>query len=788
MGRTKDAKKRRRKLESELERKCAEAILHLEQTRADAQARADQLRTELDSLESRAADELDRAVAKIDLSIAPVETRREQTFIALEALRTETVEQTARDRAAIETARVEAITATRDLTDLLRSQATRLERAVEFEISRLEEQFTVAGERAAARVDAAADERIRALDELHLAAAARVDARAHELEHHLASLEERFAAADATATTPNPPPAPLASTEVDVPDVELELGAFALPPAPAPTSEPVPTSEKETGPVSPIAPESPGIYWEATTTAEPLAAHEPLPSSEPPVGVKAEAATCVALSTLSSGASHGSVIEFETSGSQLVASLSQLQRAAADGQVRVEPVHRTSSVTNASLRLTVQNLLGGWERHDVPGHVSSGARRPVTVDLHDLLQAVQFETMADDAVSLTLDADITVGTVLVLGQNTTLPILAGERRKVERIQPIPTGHDDLQLDTLAGRLALPSRVASSLRSRRADAVDLITVGEQPCLSAQVPGPTDAVTATIEIPLHSATTSVDEHVADRREIDRNPINQLVSALSTGSTPEELVAIISDGVGYARRRAASHPSLPPGVIVEILRDGTESMRAAAAANPSIPPSAIEHAAVDDAPAVRAAVAANPAVPPALLFTLLRDDSAQVRMRVARNPALPPEMLALLTEDPDASVRSAVAEHGSCPVETLVALANDQFPGVCAHVALHASCPVDILEQLLSVVPEAVLSNPRAPEHLLIAGSQVASPSLRAAVAANPATPLHELQALARDPDRRVVRAVSSNPNAPTRVRRKAGRRSERAGAEWREQHDA
>jgi hypothetical protein len=95
----------------------------------------------------------------------------------------------------------------------------------------------------------------------------------------------------------------------------------------------------------------------------------------------------------------------------------------------------------------------------------------------------------------------------------------------------------------------------------------------------------------------------------------------------------------------------------------------------------------------------------------------------------------------------------------------------------VADNPHCPIELLDQLLSVVPEVVLSNPRAPEQLLVAGTQVGVAKLRAAVAANPSTPARELQTLARDPDRMVVRALASNPNAPASVRRKARRRSER-----------
>jgi hypothetical protein len=444
--------------------------------------------------------------------------------------------------------------------------------------------------------------------------------------------------------------------------------------------------------------------------------------------------------------------------------------------VRVEIVHRASQGhAFASLRLTVQNILGGCEYHDVPGRVSAGMRQAILVDAAELLQAVQVDPSPDGSLSIVFDGDMTVGRVLVRGRDATGADLVGERRKIERIELPPGGRDGLELDTLAGRFVVPSRVASSLRSRRAQDVDLIMIGDQACLSARVPGPTPDIIATIETPLLSGPADVPESATERRQVSDSPVDQLVRALSVGSSPEELVAIVDHGVGYARRRAAANPALPTDVIVAMLNDGTETMRAAAAANPNVPPTAIEQAVEDPAPAVRTAVAVNPHVPPAQLFTLLRDDSAQVRLSVARNEALPPEMLALLAEDSDATVRAAVAAHESCPTEVLVQLAGDQFPGVCASVAENVNCPSETLEQLLSIVPEIVLANPRSPEHVLVAGSQVASPSLRAAVAANPSTPTRELQVLARDPDRGVVRSLAENPNAPTGVRRRARRRA-------------
>jgi hypothetical protein len=131
----------------------------------------------------------------------------------------------------------------------------------------------------------------------------------------------------------------------------------------------------------------------------------------------------------------------------------------------------------------------------------------------------------------------------------------------------------------------------------------------------------------------------------------------------------------------------------------------------------------------------------------------------------------MLPLLADDANAAVRAAVAAHECCPVDTLVTLAHDPDAAVCKAAAENPSCPVDLLDQLLAVVPEVVLANSSAPEHLLVAGSQVRAPQLRAAVAANPSTPVRQLQLLGRDPDPLVAGALASNPNTPASVRRRA-----------------
>jgi hypothetical protein len=404
----------------------------------------------------------------------------------------------------------------------------------------------------------------------------------------------------------------------------------------------------------------------------------------------------------------------------------------------------------------------------------------VVVDLAELLQAVELDRHAGDLLEIEVAGNVTVGAVLVLGRTSPMPSLAGERRKIERVHLGRASGDGLVLDSQVGRLIVPSRLASFLRSRRAEEVDLITIDGRPCLSAQMPSPTPGYSATVVAPL-SDDEDAGEPAGERRAVATSPISELVGALSSTSSADELASIVANGVGYARRRAAAHPSLPAGLIAEMLREGTEAMRSAAASNPSIPVTSIERAASDRAPAVRAAIAGNQNVPPAILLRLARDDASQVRARVVGNPALPAEMLVLLADDPDAGVRAAVAAHERCPVDTLVTMAHDPDPAVCAAAAQNPICPVELLDQLLAVVPEVVLANPRAPEHLLVAGSQVRARHLRAAVAGNPSTPVRQLQLLGRDADPLIASALASNPSTPANVRRRARRRSERAESE-------
>jgi hypothetical protein len=458
------------------------------------------------------------------------------------------------------------------------------------------------------------------------------------------------------------------------------------------------------------------------------------------------------------------------------ASLAHQARSAADGWIKTELLHASAHGRSTTLlRLVAREVSGWWEQHELPCEVSAFARRCATFDLAELRNAIDFEYADDGVVTVEFGDDVTVGTTLVLASNASVEYPVGTRRKVERVDLQRADREGLVLDSQVGRLVVPSRLVSLLRSRQALEGDLLTIDDRPFLSARVAGPTPEVPATITAPL--AAELLPEVAPDRRVEQDSPVSQLLTALSSHSTPDELVAILRNGVGYARRRAAAHPALPEGLIDAVLRDGTEAMRCAAASNPSIAVAAIERAVGDAAPAVRAAVAANGNVPPVNLVRLARDDDQQVRRRVVDNPTVSHELLAMLATDGDPTVRAAVAAHERCPDEAFASLARDAYPGVCAAVAENAACPVELLDELLAVAPEVVLANPRAPEHLLVAGSQVRSRAIRVAVAGNPATPARQLQLLVRDSDPVVAAAVAANPNASASTRRRARRAATR-----------
>jgi hypothetical protein len=774
----------------------------------------------------------DDALASVDGSVAEVQSQLRVRVSAVDR-RHEVALAHLDAHCAAATERLAAVDDTaacfqHDVDELLARQQTqaddmaaRVDRAVADAIARHEDRLAAS----ATRFDAAADEALaRHQDRLDDAAARAEGATDHAIDQLRAQVdaaaapgdtgdtndapelgaEAPFADGPAIATLdpepvdgeaapwdapvePREPPAATSPTDALGPPEALVVevaNPWELPAAPEPLSPPdlpppdlvaPPYDAPVDGPPQPPA-SAPALDWSAPTPMP-----TPMPSWEHPEPEHAAPAPAPGFATppVVRPAATGSIM-FRATTADLLASLTHLGRTAADGWLHAQLVHAGLQGQPATyLRLTIHDLSGWWEHHDIVGTASAFSRQSAVFGLAELVQAIRLDTRAnrDDTVTLAFAGDITVGTTLVPAQHVAMPLLEGDRHKIERIDLARPDQDGIVLQSQAGRLVVPSRLASLLRSRRATDADLITIGDTPCLCAHVAGPTDDVGATITAPLSSdgAVTA-----ADRRVPSEDPVAQLLGALSSTSSAEDVTAILNGGVSYARRRAAAHPALPPELIAAVLRDGTEAMRSAAASNPSLPHSSIAAACTDPAPVVRMAVAAHPGIPPGTILQLARDDDRQVRRRVVANPSLPHELLTVLADDPDPSVRAAVAAHPDCPVETLVTLTHDATPSVCAAVADNPGCPLELLDDLVAVVPEVVLANPRAPEHLLVAGSQVRSRHLRAAVAANPATPARQLQQLARDPDLSVVAALAENDAAPSSARRRARRRASHKGA--------
>ncbi|MET0627405.1 MAG: hypothetical protein ABW033_02980 [Acidimicrobiia bacterium] len=522
---------------------------------------------------------------------------------------------------------------------------------------------------------------------------------------------------------------------------------------------------------------------EVPVTAPPVSA--PLVEATPADddGLVSEPVAAVATATVPSRAadrfSTSIPVRVITPLGMLDASARALARTASDGRVRVEVVHRSlpGSALGSFLRLTVHDVEGSWEYHDIPARADLLAPRAAVLDLQETLEALDALRQYDDAnsdVHLCIDDDVTIGNTLLLARHDRDPELSFDRKRIERIDLPAAGRDGLPLETQLGRLEVPPRLISLLRSRRATEVELITVDGQACVSAVVGAPSASVSATIVARLPDTTDHASALTRQRREHAGDEIAHLVSALSADTGADELARILADGVGYTRRLAAAHPNLPTSLIDELLDDGTDAMRAAAATNPSIGVDALARAVADESPLVRTAVAGNAQVDADQLAALASDVDASVRAKTAANATATAPLLCGLAGDDDPLVRAAVAAHPATPDDALVTLAGDTDAAVCAAVAQNPNCPIDALQDLASVVPEAVMASRHAPVALLTAGSRIQSPLLRTTVAANSATPNKLLDALSRDDDAGVLRAVVENPSSLATSRRRARRR--------------
>jgi hypothetical protein len=448
----------------------------------------------------------------------------------------------------------------------------------------------------------------------------------------------------------------------------------------------------------------------------------------------------------------------------------------ANRAVRVQVVRAgVPGAAPTSLRLTTHDATGWWEFTDVPVNADAPESRSVVVDLDELDSALDNVSRFAGATSaqLLVDGNVTIGTHLLLARDTVdVPALAHDVTAVEPLDLQKADRSGLVVESQVGRLYASPEVLGHLKRRHARQVELALIGDVPFVTAQVTGHQGG-TSTIATPLPALADGEVPTLPERRTTSGSEVSQLVNALATTTSQEELARLLKVGVGYVRRKAAAHPALEKQVITSLVKEGTEAMRAAAATNPSIGVAAREIAMSDPSAIVRASLAGNPAISEAELQLLAEDPVASVRAAAVGNPKATPELVARLADDPDDLVRAAVASHQGIHVELLRELAHDPAAAVCKAVAKNPSCPTDVLLELVSTVPDAVLANPNASEALLTAGSVVDDPSLRAAVAKNPATGPKLLRKLARDRDPEVLRGVATHPQTPLVARRRVQR---------------
>jgi hypothetical protein len=446
--------------------------------------------------------------------------------------------------------------------------------------------------------------------------------------------------------------------------------------------------------------------------------------------------------------------------------------------VRVELVNtHTDDRSLCSILIYAHAQEGWWDCHEVAARTRTGTVEPLVVsatELHEALTAVErFDDVSE--VELQFDGRLTIGNyLLVPGDPHAVPALPNGCRSVESIDLQSADRGALVLETQLGRLVAPPQLVAHLRAMRPTEVELMAAEGVPLLCALAPGAAKHARMRCFARLFEVGENGEPEMIERRAAVGGEATQLVTALSADTSPDELARILKIGVGYVRRRAAAHPSLPQDIILELMRSGTDAMRAAAASNVSLGPDACELAAIDPSPVVRAAVAANPAITERLLDRLAADQISHVRAHAAANPGIDHALLGHLAVDEDPIVRTTVAQRHDLATDLLLTLARDPDPMVCAAVAANTNCPPDLLVELAGYAASVVLANPSAPESLLVAGSTNTSPQLRAAVAANPKTPVKSLRKLAHDSDVDVLRAVMENSRTPSDSRRRVGRR--------------
>ena len=295
----------------------------------------------------------------------------------------------------------------------------------------------------------------------------------------------------------------------------------------------------------------------------------------------------------------------------------------------------------ARVRVLTYDPAGWWEWYDLPAHADAPVAQPIVVGLTELSEAVatlnRFGAGVD--VALRFDEALSVGNTLLLAADPeAVPAPPAGVHRVEAVDLRGADRGGLVVETQLGRFVIPPRLVAHIRKRHGTGVDLVAADDVPFLSAR--GDSIDTLAGPRILARLSEPGADSvEVIERRTNAGNEATDLVAALSATTPPSELERLLKVGVGYVRRRVASHPSLPEETITELVKTGTETMRAAAAANVGISAEALDIAAADSSPVVRGMAAANPGAG-ARLEALAADPVAHVRVRAATNPSLPAE----------------------------------------------------------------------------------------------------------------------------------------------------
>lgn len=437
------------------------------------------------------------------------------------------------------------------------------------------------------------------------------------------------------------------------------------------------------------------------------------------------------------------------------------------------------------LSLATYDERGWWEHNGVAAQVSEPFEPAASVvRLHELAAVLQAGAgplgTGEPEIEFHARGVVVDGsTVTATSDDSTVPALPKIGGSVDEFRlpdQVAGRAAALGIETQVGRLGLSLDLVRHLGDRGITHMKVVEAEEAPFVSAETTKPVRGPLAPIVLGEVDVLRQGDAFAAgsgpvleERRAARGDEVAQLLFATSPTTPAEDLLRLFDVGVGYVRRRVASHARLPVDIIDTISREGTEALRAAAASNASLPEDAAHRLHGDESPLVRAALAANRSCPALVLAKLGSDPVPEVRAGAAANVKTPVGLLETLAKDTDPMVREGAGSNTALSPKVLRVLANDGEEIVCAAVAGNPRCPPDMLQELGHVLPQFVLGNPSVPVRLLAAGALASDPELRLKVARNRATPSEILKRLAQDPDDRVLAAVAEHRSTPRRTRR-------------------